>query len=104
MARQKEFWIYQRREVAQPWAICNYVGFDRMKELPYSWRFDTVLHAEWIPNTHTDSSLYNRTYRNGGEFAAAVASVAAKYGHILSDADVDQLINAWSDQINSCYL
>ena len=104
MARTKEFWVYQKRDVAQPWALVNYVSYDRSRDLPYTFRFDTVLHAEWIPNTHTDTSLYNRTYRNGGEFAAAVAGIAAKYGHILSDADIDQLIYAWSDQINTCYL
>lgn len=103
MARQREFWTYQKRNVSQPWAIANYVTFDRTRELPYSWRFDTVLHAEWIPNTHTDSSLFNRTYRDGGEYAAAIASVAAKYGHIISDSDVEQLINSWMDIINTCY-
>ena len=104
MARTKEFWTYQKRNSAQPWAIVNYVTYNRDRDLPYSFRFDTVLHAEWIPGNHTDSSLFNRTYRDGGEFAAAVASVAAKYGHILGDDDVDQLIGAWSDQIQSCYL
>ena len=103
MARVKEFWTYQRLNVAQPWALVNYVTFDRTRELPYSWRFDTVFYAEWIPNHHSDSSLYNRTYRDGGEFAAAVAAVAAKYGHNLEDADIDQLINAWIDVINTCY-
>lgn len=103
MARQREFWTYQKRDVSQPWAIANYVTFDSTRELPYSWRFDTVLHAEWIPNTHTDSSLYNRTYRDGGEYAAAIAALAAKYGHIVSDADVEQLINSWVDIIGTCY-
>lgn len=103
MARVKEFWTYQRKNVQQPWALVNYVTYDYTRDLPYSWRFDTVLYAEWIPNTHSDSSLFNRTYRDGGEFAAAVAAVAAKYGHILDDADIDQLIKAWIDQIQTCY-
>ena len=104
MARTREFWIYQKLNVAQPWAIANYITFDKTKEMPYSWRFDTVLYAEWIPNTHSDSTLFNRTYRDGGEYAAAVAGVAAKYGHNLPDADIDQLIKAWCDQIGTCYL
>lgn len=103
MARVKEFWTYQRRNVSQPWALVNYVTYNPNRDMPYSWRFDTVFYAEWIPNTHSDSTLYNRTYRDGGEFAAAVASVAAKYGHNLEDSDVEQLINAWMQQISSCY-
>ena len=103
MARTKEFWTYQREQVKQPWAICNYVTFDKTSDMSYRYRFDSVLFAEWIPGAHCDSSLTNRTYRDGSEFAAALAAVAAKYGHILTDADIDQLINAWIEQINGCF-
>ena len=104
MARTKEFWVYQKRNVQDPFALVNYVTFDRTRNLPFSFRFDTVMHAEWIPNTHTDSTLFRRCYKDGGEFAAAVAGVAAKYGVILTDEDIDQLIRAWANQIQDCYL
>lgn len=103
MARTKEFWTYQKRDVSQPWAICNCITYDKTRELPYSYRFDTALYADWIPGAHSDSTLYNRTYRDGSEFAAAVASVAAKHGHIMQDSDIDQLINAWIEQVNGCF-
>lgn len=102
MARTKEFWIYQQSSAESPWAIVNYITYDKARELPYQYRFDTVIYCERIPNTHSDSTLFNRIYANGDEFAAAVAKVMAKYGIIVSDDDVDQLIGAWMKQIIDC--
>ena len=103
MARVKELWSYQRLNVSQPWAIVNYITYNSGREMPYEWRFDTVIYAEWIPNTHSDSTLYNRTYRDGGEYASAVTATMAKYGYNAPDADVDQFIKIWSDNIANCY-
>lgn len=103
MARVREYWTYQKRNVSQPWAIANYVTYTGLHDMPLAWRFDTVIYADWIPNTHSDSSMHNRTYRDAGEFAAAVAATLGKYGHTLHDMDAEQLMHAYNDQISNSY-
>ena len=100
MARTREFWCYQKRNVSQPWAINAIVTADRSKGMPYTYRFDILVHAEWIPGSHSDSSLWNRTFRTGEEFTYAVLSIMLKYGKTLEEPDETQLYNFWLNIIS----
>ena len=103
MSRTREYWIYQNRNVAQPWAISNCITYTGYRDMPYAWRIDTTVYADWIPGAHSDSSMTNRTFRNGEEYAFAVAAILGKYGHALLDADIAQLIHAYNDQTGISY-
>lgn len=102
MARTREFWLYQRRNVQEPWAIQAIVEFDRRKKMPYSYRWNVIIYADWIPYSHQDSSIFNRTFDSGEEFASVVHEVLAKYGHELDDEDVNYLVKSWLDILISC--
>ena len=85
----KDYWIYQEREVATPWAI--YVVKEYDPRHPETASLDYVLYHEDIPNkTHSESYVdvwYERPEHYVNEIICAIAAYAT-----VDFADKAQLI------------
>lgn len=91
MERTKEFYIYQHAQSEQPWCVQCIVTMHRKRQMPIAYRFDLIVHGEFIPGYHTDCSKWNMCFATGEDFAYAVNEVLAKYGHHLTFEDEQQL-------------
>lgn len=100
MERTREYWIYQKRNVSDPWAIQCIVTFTRTKQIPFAYRFDVIVYADWIPGYHSDSSCWNKVFANGDDFCSAILDVLAKYGHGLTFDDETQLAQSFINIIS----
>lgn len=78
------FWIYQERDVPEPWAVHAW--------LLDNGTLDLAIYAEWIPSKSKKILNIPATFE---EFAGALTRVCSDYGQMLTIADLKQLNTVW---------
>lgn len=100
MARVREYWFYQKRQVRQPWALQVFVEFNAKAQPPYRYRFDVVIYGEFVRKpTHYEYAFRNRSFRTGDEFAFSIADYLTRWNIHSSTDDIQQLVYCWADCI-----
>lgn len=78
------FWIYQERDVTEPWAVHAW--------LLDNGTLDLAIYAEWIPSKSKKVLNIPATF---DEFTDALAKVCKDNGRVLTVADLKQLNTVW---------
>lgn len=85
-----DYWIYQAREVVQPWTVYLCRIYERGKPATES-VFDWTIYHDSIPNRSRSRSGINLACKYGAfQPASFIATELAKYTPITGE-DVDQL-------------
>lgn len=76
---QREYWLYQKRDVVVPWALYIVKTYDkRLKKTTIDW---TVYHEDLPTKTHS-KSFYGLQYTNPIDYADAISYELANFFEI----------------------
>ena len=92
-------WIYQRRSVAEPFALHVLATRWNLPDMHAYTEVSVNIYSESIPVLNADYSINHRKIEDPGMFPALVWDALSKYGIELTDDDILQLYNAWLDII-----
>lgn len=85
-------WVYQAREVAQPWAL----HISSRKEYRKI-RADAEIYADYFTNKTHRMLIRDVSIVQAKRFLAVVDKVLGKYGHPLTETDKQQITDTITD-------
>lgn len=85
-------WVYQAREVAQPWAL----HISARKEYRKI-RADAEIYADYFTNKTHQMLIRDASINRAEMFLAVVDYVLGKYGHPLTETDKQQITDTITD-------
>ena len=90
----KDYWIYQKRNVFNPWAIYLCKVYERYK--PQTVFFDWTIYHDAIQNQTNSKSGINLHCSNVSEYVDFIAGELANYTKVTA-ADKTQLYDSFLD-------
>lgn len=78
------YWVYQERDVPEPWAIHVWLFDDCLADLS--------IYAEWLPYGAMRIVGIPATFEN---FVDTIEEICENYGHPLTLPDMKQLNSVW---------
>lgn len=90
--KQLDRWVYQAREVAQPWAL----HISALKEYRKI-RADAEIYADYFTNDTHRMLIRDVSIVRAETFLAVVDYVLGMYGHSLSETDKQQITETITD-------
>ena len=85
-------WVYQAREVAQPWALHISSRKEHRKI-----RADAEIYADYFTNKTHRMLIRDVSIVQAKRFLAVVDEVLGKYGHPLTETDKQQITGTITD-------
>ena len=85
-------WVYQAREVAQPWAL----HISSRKEYRKI-RVDAEIYADYFTNKTHQMLIRDASINRAEMFLAVVDEVLGMYGHPLTETDKQQITDTITD-------
>lgn len=84
----KDYWVYQKRDVATPWALYVVKEYDRRK--PDATTLDLTIYHEDIQHPTHSRSFVNIKHDSVEGYVLDIAGKLAEYTHV-TEADLQQL-------------
>ena len=90
--KKQDRWVYQAREVAQPWAL----HISARKEYRKI-RADAEIYADYFTNKTHRMLIRDASITRAEMFLAVVDEVLGMYGHPLTETDKQQITDTITD-------
>ena len=90
MICERDYWLYQRRNVFFPWAIKLTKRYEKGKRRSYFTEFDFTINLETVPNTTHSIHIENVHYDSIEGYVAFLKGVLREYTEVTNE-DGEQL-------------
>lgn len=90
--KQLDRWVYQAREVAQPWAL-HIAARKEYRKI----RADSEIYADYFTNKTHQMLIRDVSIAQAKTFLAVVDWVLGMYGHPLTETDKQQITDTITD-------
>jgi len=90
----RDYWVYQKRAAAHPWALYIVKEFDKRDILPV---LDVTFYSEEIQNPTNSKSIVGVTGDNIDHYVNALVTELIDLVDVVTSEDVEQLEKALTD-------